>query len=114
LADQTAVFVLLGVAPVSYITGASMQSTAMDSMRAVLGNTNSMKGQFQRRSEWKLSDLGEHRSPSMQMSAQAVANFLFLIYLEMFSVEGLGAYQDLNISKKSRHAVILYAVKPSE
>jgi hypothetical protein len=108
LADQTAMFVLLGVAPVSYLTGVSTQSTAMDSMRAALGKTNPTTGQIQRRSQWKLSDQGDPRSSCLQMRAQELAKFLFIIYLEMFSVEGLGAYQDLNISKISGLAVIHY------
>ena len=108
LADQTAMFVLLGVAPVSYLTGVSTQSTAMDSMRAALDKTNPTTGQIQRRSQWKLSDQGDPRSPCLQMRAQELAKFLFIIYLEMFSVEGLGAYQDLNISKISGLAVIHY------
>jgi hypothetical protein len=108
LADQTAMFVSLGVAPVSYLTGVSTQSTAMDSMRAALGKTNPTTGQIQRRSQWKLSNQGDPRSPCLQMRAQELAKFLFTIYLEMFSVEGLGAYQDLNISKISRLAVIHY------
>jgi len=108
LADQTAMFVLLGVAPVSYLTGVSAQSTAMDSMRAAIGEHNPTTGQIQRRSQWKLSDQGDPRNPCFRMRAQELAKFLFIIYLEMFSVEGLGAYQDLNISKISRLAVIHY------
>ena len=42
------------------------------------------------------------------MRAQGLAKLLFIIYLEMFSVEGLGAYQDLNISKISGLVVIHY------
>jgi hypothetical protein len=108
LADQTAMFVSLGAAPVPYLTGVSTQSTAMDSMRAALGKANPTTGQIQRRSQWKLSDQGDPRSPCLQMRAQELARFLFIIYLEMFSVEGLGAYQDLNISKISGLAVIHY------
>jgi hypothetical protein len=101
-------FVSLGAAPVSYLTGVSTQSTAMDSMRAALGKTNPTTSQIQRRSQWKLSDQGDPRSPCLQMRAQELAKFLFIIYLEMFSVEGLSAYQDLNISKISGLVVIHY------
>lgn len=108
LADQTVMFVLLGVAPVSYLTGVSTQSTAMDLVRAALGKANPTTGQIQRRSEWKLSDQGVPRSPCLQMRAEELAKFLFVIYLEMFSVEGFVAYQDLNVSKISELAVIHY------
>ena len=48
LADQTAMFVLFGIAPVSYLTGTSMQSSAMDSAQGLLGGQDLTKGQLQR------------------------------------------------------------------
>ena len=106
LADQTTMFLLFGVAPISYLTGVSLQSTAMDSIRGMLGMTNQTKGQFQRRAGWKSLHLGEFSNRRLQMTAKDLANFLFAIYLRMFSVEGVS--QDLSISKLSKLAVIHY------
>ena len=42
------------------------------------------------------------------MRAQELVKFLLIIYLEIFSVEGLGAFQDPSISKISGLAIIYY------
>lgn len=107
LADQTTMFLLFGVAPISYLTGVSLQSTAMDSVRGMLGVTNHTKGQFQRRVGWKPPHLGEFSNLRLQMNAEDLANFLFALYLKMFLVEGV--FQDLKISKRSKLAVIAQA-----
>jgi hypothetical protein len=106
--DQTTMFLFFGVAPVSYLTGVSTQSTAMDSLRATLGISHPTKSQFQRRVEWKAPNLGEFSNRHLTLDAQVLAKFLFALYLDMFSIEGLGVFQDLDISKLSELAVIHY------
>jgi hypothetical protein len=107
-ADQTTMFLLFGLAPVSYLTGVSMLSTAMESAHAILGINQPSKNQFQRRVEWKAPNLGEFSNRHLRVDAKALAKFLFALYLDMFSVEGLVVLQDLDISELSKLAVIHY------
>jgi hypothetical protein len=75
LADQTAMFVLFGIAPVSYLTGVSMQSSAMESAQGLLGGQNPTEGQLQRRVGWKASDLERKNETSFQMDARTLQSF---------------------------------------
>ena len=108
LADQTTMFVLFGTAPISYLTGSSMQSSAMDSVQGLLGGQDPTKGQLQRRIWWKASHLERKDETLFQMDAKNLAKFLFTVYLKMFTVEGLAVLTNIANSKLSKLAIIHY------
>jgi hypothetical protein len=108
LTNQTAIFVLFGMCPLSYLTGTSMQSSAMDSARGLLGSADPTKGQVQRRVGWKIPHLEQNSDTLLQMDAESLARVLLNIYLKMFSVEGLGVLEDTTISRLSKLSVVHY------
>ncbi|KAI0090446.1 hypothetical protein BDY19DRAFT_888350 [Irpex rosettiformis] len=88
--DITTISVLLGVLPISFISGFATQSNVHELLgHASNGNPTRLESrQFHERLVWKLSSLSRTSSAGhITINSLHLARFLFSVYLKMFSYE---------------------------